>query len=192
MPQAKYKLIAGLGNPGREYAMTRHNIGFLVLEALAETSCLKFETSRFNSEYIKTKLRGEEVFLVKPLTYMNRSGIPIQKFASFYKIGIEDIIVIHDDMDLEFGKLKIAKNRGAGGHKGVLSIIENFGNKNFIRIRIGVGRPAGGKTVTSYVLGGFMPDETLILEEKIKTATEACLHILDKGLSSAMTSFNNI
>jgi peptidyl-tRNA hydrolase, PTH1 family len=190
MPHSKYKLIAGLGNPGREYTRTRHNIGFLVLEALAAKSCLKFDKSHFNSEYIKTKLRGEEVFLVKPLTYMNRSGIPIHRFASFYKIPIHDIIIIHDDMDLDFGKVKIVKNRGAGGHKGVLSIIENFGKKDFIRIRLGVGHPNAGKNVTGHVLGGFSPEESLILEKILKTASEACLNILNKGLTSAMNSFN--
>ena len=192
MPQSKYKLIAGLGNPGREYARTRHNIGFLALEALAAKSCLKFDKSLFNSEYIKTRIRGQEVFLVKPLTYMNKSGIPIRRFASFYKIEIKDIIIIHDDMDLDFAKVKIVKKRGAGGHKGVLSIIENFGKKDFIRIRMGVGHPGTGKNVTGHVLGGFSPEESLILEKILETASEACLHILDKGLTSAMNSFNKI
>ena len=130
------------------------------------------------------------MFLVKPLTYMNRSGISIRRFASFYKIEIKDIIIIHDDMDLDFGKVKIVKNRGSGGHKGVLSIIENFGKKDFIRIRMGVGRPGTGKSVTGYVLGGFLPDESPILEKSLQTASEACIHILDKGLTSAMNSFN--
>jgi peptidyl-tRNA hydrolase, PTH1 family len=190
MPQSQYKLIAGLGNPGREYAMTRHNIGFLVLDSLAVKSCLSFDKSLFNSEYIKTKIRGNEVFFVKPLTYMNKSGTSIFRFASFYKIKQEDIIVIHDDMDIEFGKIKIVQNRGSGGHKGIKSIIETLGNKNFVRLRIGVGRPSVGKNVTGHVLGGFLPEESMILEQCLETACKACFNILDNGVTSAMNIFN--
>ena len=121
MSDSKFKIIAGLGNPGKNYARTRHNIGFLVVEALASKSRLTIDKSRFDSEYVKARIKGKDVFLVKPLTYMNKSGFPIHKFASYYKVGMEDIIIVHDDMDLSFGKVKIVKNRGHGGHNGLYS-----------------------------------------------------------------------
>ncbi|MCP3876233.1 MAG: aminoacyl-tRNA hydrolase [Desulfobacteraceae bacterium] len=186
----KFKIIAGLGNPGKNYAQTRHNIGFLVVEALASKSHLSIDKSRFDSEYVKAKINGQDVFLVKPLSYMNRSGWPIQKFASYYKVGIEDIIIAHDDMDLEFGKVKIVKSRGHGGHNGVRSIIDAFGKKDCIRIRVGVGHPGSSKNVTGHVLGSFSPDELSILDDCIDTASNACLHILENGVTSAMNLFN--
>ncbi|MBU1583288.1 MAG: aminoacyl-tRNA hydrolase, partial [Proteobacteria bacterium] len=148
MSELQYKIIAGLGNPGKNYAQTRHNIGFLVVDALASKSHLLIDKSRFDSEYVKAIIKGQDVFLIKPLTYMNRSGIPIQKFASYYKVDIEDIIIVHDDMDLSFGKIKIVKSRGHGGHNGVRSIVDAFGKKDCIRIRVGVGHPGSGEDVT--------------------------------------------
>jgi peptidyl-tRNA hydrolase, PTH1 family len=190
MPDLKYKMIAGLGNPGKDYAQTRHNIGFLALDALASKSRLTFDKSRFDSEYVKARIKGSDVFLIKPLTYMNRSGLSIQKFASYYKIEIEDIIIVHDDMDLDFGKIKIVKSRGHGGHNGVRSIMEAFGNNDYIRVRIGVGHPLSGRDVTGHVLGGFSPDELSLLDGAVDTASNACLHILENGTISAMNAFN--
>lgn len=190
MPESKYKLIAGLGNPGKDYAQTRHNIGFLVLDVLASKSCLTFDKTRFESEYTKARIRGEDVFLVKPLTYMNRSGLSIHKFAAYHKIEIQDIIIVHDDMDLEFGKIKIVKSRGHGGHNGVRSIMDAFGNNDYIRVRVGVGRPQSGRDTTGHVLGGFFPDEMSLLDTTTDTASNACLHILEMGVISAMNTFN--
>lgn len=190
MLDSKFKIIAGLGNPGRNYAQTRHNIGFLVVETLASKSHLAIDKSRFDSEYVKARIKGNEVFLIKPLTYMNLSGFPIHKFASFYKIDMENIIIVHDDIDLSFGKIKIVKSRGHGGHNGVRSIIDAFGNKDCIRIRVGVGHPGSEKDVTGHVLGSFSPDEKKDLDQLVDTASEACLHILENGVTSAMNSFN--
>jgi PTH1 family peptidyl-tRNA hydrolase len=190
MSDSKYKIIAGLGNPGKQYARTRHNIGFLVVEALALKSHLSIDKSRFDSEYVKDSIKGQQVFLVKPLSYMNRSGIPIQKFASYYKIDIKDIVVVHDDMDLTFGKIKIVKSRGHGGHNGVRSIIDAFGKKDCTRIRVGVGHPGSGRDITGHVLGGFSPDELKALDQFVDTASDACLHILESGVVSAMNLFN--
>ncbi len=190
MSDSKFKIIAGLGNPGKNYARTRHNIGFLVVEALASKSCLKIDKTRFDSEYVKARIKGKDVFLVKPLTYMNKSGFPIHKFASYYKVGMEDIIIVHDDMDLSFGKVKIVKNRGHGGHNGIRSIIDAFGKKDCIRIRVGVGHPGSGRDVTGHVLGSFSPDEIEILDHCIDTASDACLHILENSVTSAMNFFN--
>ena len=190
MSDSKYKLIAGLGNPGKDYAQTRHNIGFLVLDALASKSCLTFDKARFDSEYVKARLKGKDVFLIKPLTYMNRSGLSIHKFAVYYKIEIQDIIIVHDDMDLEFGKIKIVKSRGHGGHNGVRSIMKAFGNNDYIRVRVGVGHPSSGRDITGHVLGGFSPDEMSLLDKTTDTASNACFHILENGVISAMNTFN--
>lgn len=190
MSDSKYKIIAGLGNPGKDYARTRHNIGFLVLDALVSKSRLMFDQTRFDSEYVKARIKGKDVFLIKPLTYMNRSGLSIHKFASYYKIEIEDIIIVHDDMDLEFGKIKIVKSRGHGGHNGVRSIMEVFGNNDYIRVRVGVGHPMSGRDITGHVLGGFSPAEISLLDKTTDTASDACLHILENGLISAMNIFN--
>ncbi len=198
MSDSKFKIIAGLGNPGKNYAQTRHNIGFLTIEALASQVNLFIDKSRFDSEYVKTKIRGIPLFLIKPLTYMNKSGFPIHRFASYYKISMEDIIIIHDDMDLEFGQIKIVKSRGHGGHNGVRSIIDAFGKKDCIRIRIGVGHPKSQistqttipKNITGHVLGSFSQDETKALDTIIDTACNASLHILQHGVTSTMNLFN--
>ncbi|RLC25298.1 MAG: aminoacyl-tRNA hydrolase [Deltaproteobacteria bacterium] len=190
MPDSKFKIIAGLGNPGKNYARTRHNIGFLAIEALASKSLLTIDKIRFNSEYVKARIKGKDVFLVKPLSYMNLSGFPIHKFASYYKVDIKDIIIVHDDMDLSFGKIKIVKSRGHGGHNGVRSIIDAFGKKDCIRVRVGVGHPGSRKNVTGHVLGSFSPDEIKILDQCIDTVSDVCLYILENGVTSAMNLFN--
>ncbi|MBW2654426.1 MAG: aminoacyl-tRNA hydrolase [Deltaproteobacteria bacterium] len=190
MSDSKFKIIAGLGNPGENYARTRHNIGFLVVEALASKFRLTIDKFRFDSKYVKAKIKGKDVFLVKPLTYMNKSGFPIHKFASYYKVGMEDIIIVHDDIDLSFGKIKIVKSRGHGGHNGVRSIIDAFGKKDCIRIRVGVGHPGSTEDVTGHVLGHFSPEEIKLLDHCIDTARDACLHILEKGVTSAMNLMN--
>lgn len=190
MSDSKFKIIAGLGNPGKAYARTRHNIGFLVVEAIASKSCLTIDQSRFDSEFVKAKIKDKNVFLVKPLTYMNKSGFPIHKFASYYKVGMKDIIIVHDDMDLAFGKIKVVEGRGHGGHNGVRSIIDAFGKKECIRIRVGVGHPGSRGDVTGHVLGRFAPDELEMLDQCVDVASDACLCILEKGVTSAMNFYN--
>ncbi|MCP4673217.1 MAG: aminoacyl-tRNA hydrolase [Desulfobacula sp.] len=195
MSDSKFKIIAGLGNPGKNYAQTRHNIGFLTIEALASQSSLSIDQSRFDSEYAKARIKGVSCFLVKPLTYMNKSGFPIHRFASYYKVAMEDIIIVHDDMDLDFGKIKIVKSRGHGGHNGVRSIINAFGKKDCIRIRIGVGHPklqnnGHQKDITGHVLGSFSKDEKKKLDSVIDNACNACFHLLENSVTSAMNLFN--
>jgi len=189
------KLIAGLGNPGTDYAQTRHNIGFLVVDALAAAASLALNKTRFDSAYVKGRIKGQDVLLVKPMSYMNRSGGPIQKFAAYYKIGLPDIIIIHDDMDLDFGQIKIVQGRGHGGHNGVRSIIDSLGKKECIRVRVGVGHPNALKNgkqrgITGHVLGRFTPDEQEALDVAIADAGDACLSILDKGIVLAMNRVN--
>ena len=195
MSDSKFKIIAGLGNPGKNYAQTRHNVGFLTIEAIASKSRLFIDKSRFDSDYVKTKIKGVSLFLIKPLTYMNKSGFPIHRFASYYKVKMKDIIIIHDDMDLDFGKIKIVKNRGHGGHNGVKSIFNAFGKKDCIRIRIGVGHPklqetGSTKNITGHVLGSFSQDEAKTVDSVIDTACNASLHIIENGVTSAMNQYN--
>jgi peptidyl-tRNA hydrolase, PTH1 family len=191
MSDSTFKMIAGLGNPGANYSQTRHNIGFLIADDIATRYSLSFNKTQFDSEYTKAKIKGNEVFIVKPMCYMNRSGYPIQKFSSYYKIDINDVIVVHDDIDLEFGKIKIVKSRGHGGHNGVRSIFEAFGKKDVIRVRIGVGRPGGQKEVSKHVLGGFSEQEKKALGSLIENGVGACLAILKKNVTSAMNVWNS-
>ncbi|MBU0972568.1 MAG: aminoacyl-tRNA hydrolase [Proteobacteria bacterium] len=190
MSDAKFKLIAGLGNPGTDYAQTRHNIGFLVVDALASASCLEINKSRFDAAYARVRIKDLDVFLVKPMSYMNRSGGPIHKFAAYYKIELPDIIIVHDDMDLDFGKIKIVQGRGHGGHNGVRSIMDTFGQKECIRVKVGVGHPGGQKGVIGHVLGRFAPDEQTVLEDTVGAAMDACLTILGNGVVRAMNTVN--
>ncbi|MCK5836054.1 MAG: aminoacyl-tRNA hydrolase [Desulfobacula sp.] len=190
MSGSKFRLIAGLGNPGKDYAQTRHNIGFLVIDSLASASCLEFNKTRFDSIYIKTRIKGQQVFLIKPMSYMNRSGGAVQQFAAYYKIEIQDIIIVHDDMDLEFGKIKIVRGRGHGGHNGIRSIMDSLGHKDFIRVRVGVGHPGGQKNVTGHVLGRFTPDEQKNLDAIVKDSVDSVLAILENGVTRAMNTVN--
>lgn len=191
MSVSSIKLIAGLGNPGKDYAQTRHNIGFLVMDALATDAGLVLSRTRFDSAYTKGRVKDWEVLLVKPMSYMNRSGIPLQRFASYYKIDLQDILIVHDDLDLEFGKIKIVQSRGHGGHNGVRSIMEAFGGNNqCVRVRVGVGHPGTQKSVTGHVLGGFSPEEQKELDAIVKGAADACVNILKKGVLQAMNFVN--
>ena len=190
MSTSKFKIIAGLGNPGNKYAQTRHNIGFCVVDALALKSSLNIDKSRFDSLYARTRLKGTNIFLIKPMSYMNKSGFPIRKFAAYYKIDMDDIIVVHDDMDLAFGQIKIVKNRGHGGHNGVKSIFAVFGEKKCTRVRVGVGHPGGQRQVVGHVLGGFSPDEKSCLDKAVDRASDACAAILENGVTAAMNVFN--
>lgn len=190
MPVSKFKIIAGLGNPGDKYVQTRHNIGFCAVEALASKNGLQFDKKRFDAQYVKARVCNQNVFFIKPMTYMNLSGHSIQKFAAYYQVNVSEIIIVHDDMDLEFGQIKVVKSRGHGGHNGVRSVINALGDKDFIRVRLGVGHPGVENKVTGHVLGKFTPDEIDSVNDLIEKASDACFHILEHGPSSAMNLFN--
>ncbi len=183
------KMITGLGNPGKQYSWTRHNLGFLVLDQIAKLHSLSFTRSKFDAEYLKAPVFGHQLFLVKPQSYMNLSGGPIQRLAAYYQVPLETIVVVHDDLDLDFGTVKIVQNRGHGGHNGVRSIISAFGSRNFIRLRLGVGRPAGSN-MTSHVLGGFSPEEEDLLEKTVENGAAACRAIVQEGVTPAMNTWN--
>jgi len=190
MPQNSSIMVAGLGNPGREYVRTRHNIGFLILEALASQANLGFKNTRFEARCAKGVFHQRQIILLKPQSYMNRSGFPVQKLSSYFKIQLSDIIVVHDDLDLPFGRIRVAHNRGHGGHNGIRSIIDAFGNKAFNRVRVGVGRPRQESGAVGHVLGKFTPDEIKQLDDVVAAGADACVTIIEKGVSSAMNLIN--
>jgi peptidyl-tRNA hydrolase, PTH1 family len=184
------EMIIGLGNPGQEYKDTRHNIGFKVLELLVHDLGIKLDSKRFQSRNGRTRLEGKDVIFLCPMTYMNLSGSSVRQCADYYKVDIEDILVIHDDLDLSMGRVKIARQGGAGGHKGVQSVINHLGGTNFPRIRIGIGRPRYNEPIETFVLSPFYKDEREIAEEMIRVGAEACRMAITDGMEAAMNLIN--
>ncbi len=182
--------IAGLGNPGDKYHGTRHNIGFAVIDALASVCDISLDKKKFDAVYGKGMVRGKEVILVKPLAYMNRSGIPIQRLLAYFKISLKDMLVIHDDIDLTFGRIKIKVKGGHGGHNGVRSIMDACGNDDFTRIRVGIGRSEKGDRVTDHVLGRFQQTDEGRLDQIVARSREAAATILCEGTKEGMNRYN--
>ncbi len=151
-------MIVGLGNPGPEYKDTRHNIGFKVLDLLSRELGVRLENRRFQSRNTRTRLEGKDIIFFCPMTYMNLSGNAVRLCADYYKIDREHILVVHDDLDLPVGRIKVARQGGAGGHKGVKSIIDHLGGRGFPRIRIGIGRPRYNESTEDFVLSPFYKD----------------------------------
>jgi peptidyl-tRNA hydrolase, PTH1 family len=179
------RLVAGLGNPGREYQRTRHNVGFMVLDRLAADAQLPWDYSeKWGAAWAKTN-----VILVKPATFMNRSGQPLAAIANFYKIAAEEILVVLDDLALPLGRLRLRAQGSSGGHNGLESIFEHFGTEAIPRLRIGIGAaPLQG--AVDYVLSRFFEEEQPMLNATIKRAAEAVKCAIDKGLFAAMNLFN--
>jgi PTH1 family peptidyl-tRNA hydrolase len=190
MAEQRVYLVAGLGNPGTEYAATRHNAGFMVIDILAAAYKIAIDRNKFNVLYGRGRIRGVEVLLVKPQAYMNRSGPPIRQLADYFKIQREAMAIIHDDIDLAFERLKIKEKGGDGGHKGIKSLIEAFGGGQFVRLRVGVGRSGPGGDVVGHVLGRFGPEELSSLDMILRRASEAIGTILCKGIKEGMNRYN--
>lgn len=184
------RLIVGLGNPGTQYEHTRHNAGFMVVDKLAEDFDIAVNKTSFDVRCGRGNIEGREVMLAKPMAFMNRSGWPVQKLAAYFKIAINDLIVIHDDIDLAFGRLKIKEKGGHGGHKGLKSIIDAVGEGGFVRLRMGVGRSGVQSSVSDHVLGLFNPDEKRLLDAVIVRARDAIVTILTEGTEIGMNRFN--
>ncbi|MGH8093895.1 MAG: aminoacyl-tRNA hydrolase [Chthoniobacterales bacterium] len=185
MNETPIRLIAGLGNPGREYQRTRHNVGFMVLDRLTADSQLPWDYSeKWGAAWAKTN-----VILVKPATFMNRSGQPLAAIANFYKIAAGEILVVLDDFALPLGRLRLRAQGSSGGHHGLESIFEHFGTEAIPRLRIGIGA-APSEGAVDYVLGRFFEEEQTLLEATIKRAAEAVKCAIDKGLFAAMNLFN--
>ncbi|WP_091664026.1 aminoacyl-tRNA hydrolase [Alteribacillus iranensis] len=183
------KVIAGLGNPGKKYEKTRHNVGFEAVDQLASHLQASWKQNN-NSMIIETRINNEKLILIKPLTYMNLSGEAIRPLLSYYNVDAEDLLVMYDDLDLEPGRLRLRLKGGHGGHNGIRSIIDQIGTKEFKRIRIGVGRPSEGKSVVTHVLGTFPPKERSLVEKAIDLAAEAAGEWLYKPFDEVMNQFN--
>ena len=183
------KIVVGLGNPGNQYKDTRHNIGFLVVDELARRWNAAPWKRRYEAEVSEHRAIGP-VLLVKPQTFMNLSGNSVREAAKFYKTPSTDIVVIHDDLDLPAGRLRIRERGGSGGHRGIESMLTQLGADDFVRVRFGVGRPPEGWESADYVLGRFAPDEQALIKEAIDKAADAVEAILKEGTAPAMNRFN--
>lgn len=194
--------IVGLGNPGRTYSKTRHNLGFMVLDALSHRFSIPINRESKNYIYGKGNIHGKDVILIKPLTFMNLSGLAVRPILKRFGVPASqdllgcNMIVVHDDLDLNTGILRVKKNGSSGGHKGVESIIENTGTKDFVRLRLGIGRPQVGTTrfrgipAEDYVLSNFSSQERVLIKKCIERAVEAIGVIIDKGISYAQSRFH--
>ncbi len=183
-------LIVGLGNPGREYRENRHNVGFMAVDRMAKS--LDITLGRMQSKALvgTANFAGNRLVLVKPQTYMNLSGQAVSGLLHFYKAPVKNLLVLHDDIDLPFGWLRIRPDGGSGGQRGVASIIEQLGSQQFARMRIGIGRPPGQKRAADYVLQDFHPDEQEILDGILESAVKAVQVFIKDGLTPAMNLFN--
>ena len=188
------KLIVGLGNPEKKYVKTRHNIGFEVVDYLAESWLLPWQKNQkfqgLFAEGISTN--GNKIKLLKPLTYMNRSGQSVRAVLDWYKLPIESILVTYDDMDLPMGRIRLRLSGSAGGHNGIKSIISHLGGQNFPRFRIGIGQGCGKNEAISHVLGKFSTEEAKVMSQVLKIVREAVEVSLKEGIEKAMSLYNGI
>lgn len=187
---AERRLVAGLGNPGRDYAQTRHNIGFMVIDYLLEKLSLIIDKKKFDVEFCAAERQGEKLLFARPMTYMNNSGHSLLKLARYFNAADDRMLVIHDDIDLAFGQIKIKARGGHGGHNGIKSMIQAFGRDDFTRIRVGIGHPGDKTDVVGHVLGTFSKDEAENLAPLIQRSGEAAITILEKGPREAMNRFH--
>lgn len=190
MPQIRIRLLVGLGNPGGAYAETRHNMGFMLIDHLAARFSVAINREKFDVAFGRGRVADNEVLLAKPMAYMNRSGPPIRRLADYFGISGEEMLIAHDDIDLAFTKLKIKKKGGHGGHNGVKSIIDAFGSRDFIRLRMGIGRPEAREQMVDHVLSRFMAAERELLGQVISRAGAAVVEILGNGVEKGMNLFN--
>ena len=183
-------IIAGLGNPGKEYMGTRHNAGFSVIDELADKYNISVDTAKHKGLIGKGVIAGQKVILVKPMTYMNNSGECVRAVMDYYKADIEDVIVIFDDISLEPGKLRLRPKGSAGGHNGIKSIIAHLGSDQFKRIKFGVGDKPKGWDLADWVLGRFKAEDAADVKNGIDRACDALVCILNEGIESGMNKFN--
>ncbi len=158
------KLIVGLGNPGKEYKNTRHNIGYMLVDKIAFSKNKSFDKEKFNAKFLEYNYDGEKIIMIKPLSFMNLSGTVVKKYVDFYKINLKDILIIQDDLDMNFGKVKVVSNSSSGGHNGIKDIENNLGTNNYIRLKIGISNDKSIDT-KDYVLGKFNNDEMNYLDD---------------------------
>ena len=180
------KLIVGLGNPGKEYENTRHNIGFMFLNYFPGNN---FDREKFNSLYCNQKINGEDVIFIKPLTYMNLSGNSVREWVNFYKISNEDILVIQDDLDMELGKIKLKYKSSSGGHNGIKSVINSLGTDEIPRLKVGISNDKLRDT-KDYVLSKFSKEDLEVLDGKKELVNEIITEFIESGIDKCMSDFN--
>lgn len=183
-------IIVGLGNPEEDYSCTRHNMGFNVINKVAKQYEIEVTKSKFKGLYGTGSIEGEKVILLKPQTYMNLSGESIREILQFYKIEIEQLVVIYDDIDIEPGVIKIKKAGGAGTHNGMKSVVHELNTQNFKRIRVGIGMPKQKENLIEYVLGEISEEDKEKLEQGTELAKEAVIEVIKNGIDKAMNKFN--
>lgn len=183
-------LIVGLGNPEEDYSKTRHNMGFNVVNKIAKKYGIEINKKKFDSLYGEGIIENEKVILLKPQTYMNLSGKAIIQVVNFYKIPLENICVIYDDMDIEPGIIKIRKKGGAGSHNGMKSVVAELNSEDFARIRVGIGTPKFKDDSINYVIGAIPEEEVKVLDESATKAADAMISILKDGIDNSMNKFN--
>lgn len=183
-------IIVGLGNPEEEYSNTRHNMGFDTINKIAEQYKIKISKTNFKGKYGNGIIENEKVILLKPQTYMNLSGESIKEIIQFYKIETNKLIIIYDDIDIDTGIIKIRKTGGPGTHNGMKSVIKEIGTQDFIRIRIGIGKPEHKEDLINYVIGGIPKEEREKLDKGIDLAKDAVIEVIKNGVDIAMNKFN--
>jgi PTH1 family peptidyl-tRNA hydrolase len=184
------KLIVGLGNPGSKYQWTRHNAGFMVLDRFSQDAGIALTRKNFSGLYGEGTYQGERLLLLKPQTFMNLSGRSVAAALNFHKIAIQDLIVIHDDLDIPFGRVKLKEEGGHAGHNGLRSLMQELGSGNFVRLRIGIGRPLHGDAA-DYVLSSFSGDELVNLPRVLDSVVELLKLAIEEGLCKAMSLYHN-
>jgi peptidyl-tRNA hydrolase, PTH1 family len=183
-------LIVGLGNPGQQYQKTRHNLGFLTLQTLAHRHQILIEKRKFKSHYGLGEILGKKVILLTPMTYMNLSGAAVGSFLRYFKVSSENLVVIYDELDLPWDRIRITNKGGTAGHKGLLSVLDHIPSRYFARIRLGIGRPPENASGESYVLEPFSAAERQELPHLLNRACDAVEVMLDQGITAAMNRFN--
>jgi PTH1 family peptidyl-tRNA hydrolase len=182
------RVVVGLGNPGSKYERTRHNVGFIVVERFAERHSLPFKGSKHHADLARGTVKGMPVAVAMPLTYMNESGFAVRRILTYFKAPVANLLVICDDLDLPFGRLRIRTEGSAGGNRGLKSIIQELGGEDFARLRVGIGRPSG--SAKSYVLQRFPAEQEAVLSRLVDVACDAIESILEEGAEAAMNRFN--
>ncbi len=185
------KLIVGLGNPGLRYKQTKHNAGFWLIDRVAKEEKINANKRKFNALWGSGQLRRQKVILVKPLTFMNLSGKSVKSFIDYFKINLDSVLVVYDDISLKLGNIRLRADGGAGGHNGMCSVIDNLGTNKFARLRLGISTASEEKNLSNYVLSKFRKkDDQLRSQEMLQQAEETVLCWLDKGIVCAMNKFN--
>jgi PTH1 family peptidyl-tRNA hydrolase len=190
MPKNRFRLIVGLGNPGEAYQQTRHNVGFMVLDRICQDHAIPLKYRRFDCCYGFGAIADQAVILAAPQAFMNRSGPPVLRLLSYCGISSKDVLIIHDDIDLAYGRLKIKEKGGHGGHNGLKSVMDALGSGEFARLRIGIGRPARGSDVIDHVLGPFSKAENEMLDTVLARASDAAVTVLCHGAKVGMNMFH--